>query len=182
VPSWATGSPICLSPHASVKSSTPALRHGQGSRYPLIPASSFPENGEKSRLPWQALLVPSCATRLVPNRRPWTVANGARSIASVPRALLGTSVFVVVYWMRVTPHTTDRQRRELCARIYADGSTPAVYGRSRTKSAQNSTGQASHFPFQKGARSASAVPSGLGPMPFSQAFFFSVSVIKFHAF
>lgn len=46
------------------------------------------------------------------------------------------------------------------------GSTPAVYGRSRTKSAQNSTGQTSRFPFQKGARSASAVPSGLGPKPF----------------
>lgn len=71
-------------------------------------------------------------------------------------------------------HRTDRQRRGLCARIYADGSTPAVYGAQPDQKRTKFDEADEPFSLSEGCTLGvrSAIRAGVGPMPFSQTFFF----------
>lgn len=117
--------------------------------------------------------MPACATRLVPNRRPWTVANGARSLPSLA-LFWGTSVFVVVYWMRVTPQdgqaTARTLRKDICRWLYTGG----VWAQPDQKRTKFDEADEPFFPFRRVHARRPQCHQGSVPChsPKSQAFFF----------
>lgn len=183
--SWATGRPICLSPHASVKSSTRRYDTDRGADIlssqpvPFQKTVRNPDYRGRRCSCRRALLVSS----LTAVRGPWLMVL-ARSLPSL--ALFWEPlVFVVVYWMRVTPHdgqaTARTLRKDICRWLYTGGVWAQPYQKRKKFDEADEPFSLSEG-CTLGVRSAIR-GSGLGPMPFSQDFFFSsVSVIKFHAF